>query len=540
MRPHPSLPQPALRAERLGSRARAWLAGLGWLLAACVLFLCYVRVSRTQPANSDSAANTLQAWDMLHGNLLLHGWWLSDVSFYPTELPEYMLIDRVRGLSPDVVHIAAALTYTLLIGLTALVAKGRATGKEAVVRVLIAAGIMLAPQPGAAVSTLLLAPDHVGSAVPVLLLFLLVDRAPPRWYVPVLAGVLLAWALVADELILTTGVIPLAAVCGWRAADGTIRRGEPLRSRWLELSLIGAAAAATVAARAILAWIPAHGGFVVAPLKNGLVTLSVLRQNLTAIPRGLLLLFGAGLPGHQPGFATAMAVLHLTGLALAAWALVTAVRWFRPGANLVDLLLATAVAINLIAAALLVEAAVTGSQREYVAVLPFAAALAGRVLGPRIAASAWLAPVLAAVLGGYALALTSAMIMPAAPVQGARLAAWLAGHHLDYGIASYWNADIVTLISGQRVHVVSWKYQNGALRAHRWEAQRSWYDPRRHNASFAVVNPRLPAQRHLAVTAFGPPSRVYRAGGFLVLVWHKNLLTGLSRPAGVPAGRHRR
>jgi hypothetical protein len=52
---------------------------------------------------------------MLHGNLLLRGWHLSDVSFYTTELPEYMLVEAVHGLGAGVVHAGAALTYTLLV-----------------------------------------------------------------------------------------------------------------------------------------------------------------------------------------------------------------------------------------------------------------------------------------------------------------------------------------------------------------------------------------------------------------------------------------
>ena len=512
-----------------GARARPVLrrrlASAGRLLAAGVLFLCYIRVSSTQPANSDSAANTLQAWDLLHGNVLLHGWWLSDVSFYTTELPEYMLVDWARGLSPDVVHIAAALTYTILIVLAALLAKGRATGKDALVRVLIAAGILLAPQPGDAVAALLLAPDHVGSAAPVLLLFLLLDRARPRWYVPVLAGVLLAWGLVADPLILITGVIPVLAVCGWRACYGILRQPP---SRWLDLALIGAAGAAVAAARAIVAWIHGHGGFTTAPTQTGLVTISVLRQNLTAIPRGIMVLYGAGFSQHQQGLVSAMAAVHVVGLALAAWALCTAVRWFRPGADLVDLLLATAVVANLAAAALLIDETGAGAERRYAAVLPFGAVLATRVLGPRIAASARLAAVLAAVLAGYALCLASAMTVPAVRADDSRLSTWLMAHHLDYGVASYWNANIVTLTSGQRIHVVSWKSKNGVLRVHEWEAERSWYDPARHNATFAAVSPR---QQRLAVAAFGPPFHTYRVGRrYLVLVWRKNLLTELRRP----------
>ena len=95
------------------------------VLAAAVLFVCYWRQSLTQPISSDGAANALQAWDMLHGNLLLHGWLLSDVSFYTTELPQYMLIEAIRGLGPEVVNLAAAMTYTLLVLLAGLLAQGR-------------------------------------------------------------------------------------------------------------------------------------------------------------------------------------------------------------------------------------------------------------------------------------------------------------------------------------------------------------------------------------------------------------------------------
>ena len=62
------------------------------------------------------------------------------MSFYTTELPEYMGVELIRGLGPDVVHVAAAFTYTLLVLLAGLLAKGRAKGREALIRVLIASG----------------------------------------------------------------------------------------------------------------------------------------------------------------------------------------------------------------------------------------------------------------------------------------------------------------------------------------------------------------------------------------------------------------
>ena len=52
---------------------------------------------------------------MLAGNWLLHGWTLSDVSFYTTELPEYVIVEALRPFGLGVIHVSAALTYTLLV-----------------------------------------------------------------------------------------------------------------------------------------------------------------------------------------------------------------------------------------------------------------------------------------------------------------------------------------------------------------------------------------------------------------------------------------
>jgi hypothetical protein len=162
------------------ARRRRWAWGAGFAAAGIALFAAYIRLSATYPVNSDGANIVLMAWDMLHGNLVLHNWWMSDVSFYTTELPEYMLIDAIRGLSPDVTHIAAALTYTLAVVLAALLAKGRANSREGLARVLLSGGIMLAPQLGVGIFVLLLSVGHIGTAVPTLAVWLLLDLSPRR------------------------------------------------------------------------------------------------------------------------------------------------------------------------------------------------------------------------------------------------------------------------------------------------------------------------------------------------------------------------
>lgn len=174
-----------------------WISG--YLTAGIALFLCYLHISDTQAVSSDGASNALQAWDILHGNVLMRGWTVSDVSFYTTELPEYVLVEVFRGLGPADVHVSAALTYTLLVLLAGLLAKGRATGRAALLRVLTASGIMVAPEIGPGAFILLLSPDHTGTGVPLLAIWLLVEYAPRRPYTPAAAARIHVTRIVAAQ-----------------------------------------------------------------------------------------------------------------------------------------------------------------------------------------------------------------------------------------------------------------------------------------------------------------------------------------------------
>src|SRR5437588_3438804 len=138
----------AERARRLPGVRRRLAPVAVYLLSGAALFTVYLRLSETFAPNSDSANILLMAWDLLHGHLLLHGWYMSDVSFYPTELPQYALLESFLGLHMQTAHVAAAMTYTLAFLLAVVLARSGSTGRAALIRTLIAAGIMLAPQIG--------------------------------------------------------------------------------------------------------------------------------------------------------------------------------------------------------------------------------------------------------------------------------------------------------------------------------------------------------------------------------------------------------
>jgi hypothetical protein len=522
------------RSGGASPRTLAWIAA--YAFAGVVLFLCYLRVSATQVVAPDGASNALEAWSMLHGNPLLRGWTLTDVSFYTTELPEYIAVELIRGLGPAVVHTCAAITYTLLTLLAGLLAKGRATGREGVARALIGSGLMLAPQLGDPVYVLLGSPDHVGTGVPLLATFLVLDRAPRRWWTPPLIALMLTWAMIGDSLTLIVAVIPLALVCAIRVYRGLVVRGTRLAAQWFELSLIAAGIVAAGVSTLALRVIGHLGGFALLAPVQGLVKAAHVGLHLRLAAQGVLALFGADVFDHPQGAEVVIVWFHLLGVALVAWAVCRALRRFFSRDDLLVQVLVVAIFVNLAAYVVSSLPVSIFDTREIAQVLPFGAVLAGRLLaGEAVPARFRLAaPAAAVALALYAAALGFAAVQPAAPARNQALADWLVAHHLDSGLGVYTEDNVTTLDSGGRVLLVtaSWERTGAAPRAYQSEA--SWADPRLHYANFVVNTsidgPRSDIPYGDLVAAFGRPAATYRVGPFVVMVWHKNLLDDLHGP----------
>ena len=523
----PGDPQPGW-----ASRGRlAWIAA--YAVAGVVLFLCYLRVSATQAVAPDGASNALEAWSMLHGNPLLRGWTLTDVSFYTTELPEYIVVELIRGLGPAVVHTSAALTYTLLVLLAGLVAKGKAAGREGVARALIGSGLMLAPQLGDPVYFLLGSPDHVGTGVPLLVTFLVLDRAPRRWWTPPVIGLTLTWAMIGDSLTLVVAVIPLAAVCAIRVCRGQVVRGTSLAAQWFEVSLIAAGVVAAGLATLFLRVIEHLGGFALLAPVQGLVKAAHVGLHLRLAGEGVLALFGADVFGHSQGAETVIAWFHLLGVGLVAWAVCRALRRFFSLDDLLVQVLVVAIFVNLAAYVISSLPVTIFDTREIAQVLPFGAVLAGRLLAGE-AVKARLAPAGAVALACYAAALGFAAVQPAAPARNQALADWLVAHHLDTGLGVYTEDNVTTLDSGGRLLLITPSWERTGVRPRAYQSEASWADPRLHYANFvvntAIDGPRSDIPYRYLLAAFGPPAQTYHVGPFVIMVWHKNLLDDLHGP----------
>ncbi len=565
---------------------RRALAVIGACGAAVGLFGCYLRLSATFPVGSDGASNALEAWDLLHGNWLLRGWTFTDVSFYTTELPEYAAVELARGLNTGVVHTAAAITYTLLVLAAAALARGRARGTEGWARALIAAGIMIAPQLGNGIHVLLSQPDHVGTQVPLLGIFLLLDRAPRRWYTVAAIWALLVVTIVADKIAIMDAMLPLVFICLFYAArartpqtpgvDSGAQReadrpawwavwpmADRVRAHSLELSLAVAAVAAVGAAQLIRIVITGLGGFTLLPVETRMVTPSGVPGHLSMTLQDTLSLFGADISSAQPGPQAVFAWLHAPGIVLATAAFGIALRRLPSRRDLVSDVLAIGLVVNLAGFVASAIPSMPFDTREMVAVLPYGAVLAGRIIGPWLTSgnasrirprrirpfrnfrlrAFWLKPfwlrasvaVLALAGACQLAALGYGATQPTAANPEQALAGWLADHHLTTGLGTYAEDNVTTLDSSGavRLRTVSWP-RSGRAVPRLYQSSASWYDPRTAYANFVVSGTAdgtadlIPRAEILALA--GPPARTYRFQSFTIMIWNKNLLAALAAP----------
>jgi hypothetical protein len=478
------------------------------------LTAAYFRQSLTAPFTSDGAVNVLQAQAMTHGNPLLRGWWTSDVSFYTTELPEYALVTAIRGLAPNVVHICGALTYTLTVLLTALVARGRERGAAGWYRAGIALGITLALSVTGSIGIFLENPNHAGTTVPVLVLLLLLDRAEGRtsdrvggrWLVLVAVCAVLALAEVGDELTVAVATVPLGIVCIVRLTTGRLTTGRLTTGRLrsggapsraevlLERALLAAAVVSVGLARLANLVIRALGGFDLRPVAGVAVApLGRVPANAGLLWQTILLLFGANQPGtpHQAQMISAhalvvlMSALHVVGLLLAGAALAAGIASLcARRADRVAQVIVVAILILLVVGGFSTLLRSRSYVHEVAILLPLGAALAGRVLAPL--AGRLPARLRSASLPGLAFPLRSpgpdaarrrtvkigalalvawlainlaelcyAATWPAQQPSQQAVAAWLAAHHERDGLAGYWQAASTTVTSGGQVLVAA-------------------------------------------------------------------------------------
>ena len=546
--------QPARRTRRV------WLLRVTAVaLVAALFFALVLAQSVSKFWTADTASVALQGWDLVHLHLLLNGWWASDVNFYTLDAPLYGLCSLVFGLGSTAMHVAGALTYTLVFLAACWLAKGRTQGTAAWLRVALTAMFMAATlYDGAMLKTVVLVPDHLGTMVFVLVAYVLWSRfADSRWT---------SWALL---IVLTLGqlgdvtvryVAVPAILFVWAVDYVRVRQLRTPQTRLMLTTITSVLI--SMAIRDVMKHL---GAYYLTTAHSAIAPMSQWGWHFKGTFLSTLSLFDVE-TSPFPGSTTGRAVITFIGLAALACALVSMlwvlVRWAR--VDVADRLLAVSILVYL-AAYTFSTVAINGGGGggyEFVGVLAMSTVLSvrnlGSVLRPLVtrlrpglggtgsstgigertrSGATVVGTIAAAAAAAVCLVTGTGLFQPPVSDPNQVLAGWLEAHGLKYGLSDYWFGSPVTVYSGGRVEVRPVLPTSSGFVANPWGSKRQWYEASAHDARFVVAQDAPTSALTSAQTEswFGQPSATYQVDGFTVLVYPYNLLTRTSIPV-VPPG----
>ena len=516
-------PAPSPRPVGPGGSGHRWvprlLAATAWIAGGAVLFLCYLRISFTYHVTSDGANNALQAWDMLHGHLLMHGWILGDATYYTFDLPVLALTEIFFGLQDLTSHVASALIYLIVTVCAVALAVADSRGLARVARAGVVVAVLTATFHVEWNAPYLLgAPDHVGTSVFLLVSALLIDRAPARRYTSPLLLAILCAGQIGDATVRYVAVPAVVIVSVYRmAAARKVRTSDAANAL--------AAVASVPLAAAVRALMVHFGAYQMVAPRTAIAPPGRWPHNAAIAWHAMRVLFGAEVasgsanPARDAGYVLGIACL----LAVAAG--FARVVWTWRTASRAEQLLCAAIVINL-AVYVVSTMPIPSNPYEVVAILPCGAVLAARACVPRripdrLRAGLTTGLVAAVALAPLAIAAARSPAMaPTAPVT-----AWLEAHGLTYGLAGYWNSSVITLHSGGQVQARAVVIQGSRVIRYDWETDTQWFDPSRHDATFLITDLAGIGLSPLAEHYFGKPDQIVRVSHWAILIYRRNLLT---------------
>jgi hypothetical protein len=530
---------PSVHVERAPGPKHRWVrrpwAAAAWIIGCMALFAFYLRISFAGYVTSDGANSALQAWDMLHGHLLLHGWIIGSATYYTLDLPVLAVTEIFFGLGDLTSHVASALTYLIVTVSAVALALTDSRGLARVARCGVVVAVLAAMfhvVPNA--PYLLGPPDHTGTSAFLLVSFLLIDRAPARRFAPPLLCAILCAGQIGDATVSYVAVPAVVVACGYRAvAARSFRTGDAANAL--------AAAASVPLASAVRAVMLHVGAYQMIAPEIAISRPGQWPHNAAFAWQAIRVLFGAEVGSgsssltRDAGYMLGLACL----LAAAAGFARVAVTWRT--ASRAEQLLCAAIVINISAYVISTMPGPTDPW-EIVAVLPCGAVLAARAWVPghiagtlRTGLTAGLALIAALV------PLTVAAVQPAAAVPTAPLSAWLRAHGLTYGLAGYWSSSVITLHSGNEVQVRAVTMRGRQVIRYDWETDISWFDASRHDATFVIIDLAGNDLSPSAESYFGKPVKIEYVASWAILIYQKNLLrqvaiAGTGRRSLLPPG----
>ena len=542
--PQPATSEPAaegtgirIRPPAAAGRRPRFIPVLVFALITVAFYLLCLANSDTATWDADTSAVFLQGWDLVHGHLLLHGWWSSDVNFYTFDAPIYGLCGVLFGMGNQALHIAGALIYTFVFLVCCWAVKGGAQGAKLWLRIALVAFLMTSMlYDGALRGTLLQIPDHTGTSVFILSAFVLYDRHAERRWAPWAMFALLTLGQLGDATIRYVAVPTLIVV--WLLELLAVRRLWTPRGR-----LMLAAVASVVASVGLRHIERSLGAYYLNKPTTSIAPISQWGRHISDTYVSLFSLFGVPVSGFLHESAARLEMTIMGGIALLAGAaavITVLLRWGKRSP--LDRLIVVGGVIYLSDYCFSTIAVPRGANGyELVGLVPLFSVLGSRVLTdlrwPRFGLSirrqvgAAVALTAVAALAAAGCLLSGSELNQSREQDPAETAAlWLKAHGYRNGLAGYWDATPMTVYSGDAVKVRAIIPETGTFLPRPWGSKSTWYEPSNVDANFVVAGGlRGGISPATAEAAFGAPARTYRVGLYTILVYDYNLLDRQSK-----------
>lgn len=467
---------------------------------AIILFSIFLFASQSVALNSDTVNALLQGKAVANGNVLLHGWTFSNVSFYTTDLLLYGLAIWIGGFHFAILRIVPSIIYTLIVLLSlTLINKPNRRLRIGVLLLLLA--FPIEDLAFTAFSSM----DHTDALMFALIAIVLAKLSDKLRIVPyVLVPIILAYASIGDTLTLFIGVIPIAIA-------------SLIRRKWTMgiLSVIAGIVAHVVAA--------SIHSFKLYPTYYQFAQLSDLPHHFSYAIHGVLSFTGADFFGDNVGAQSLLSALHIVGTIAVVYVIYRAIRQWR-ALDYISLILVIGIVLDMAAFIFSTFPVNNGSDRYLLAFMVFGSILVARHLDWLTVLNRFKSRQMYITTGIVVLVYAiSVFAFPTFnPNQSERqVVNFLEQHNMTNGYGSYWSANIMTALSNGKVHIApTYVTSNSKISEYDWESDDTWYT---HPTNFLVFDTQTGFNSQEVVNTFGKPSQTYNVGQDSIYVWDHNI-----------------
>lgn len=465
-----------------------------------VLFIAYYLASQSVALNSDTVNALLQGNAIAHGNVMLNGWTLSNISFYTTDLLYYAALVWIGGFHLSILRIGSALIYAVIVMLAIeLSIRHKSNMYWRIGIVLLLIGLPIEDLASVAFSPM----DHTNTLVFVLAAVLLSTLRRNKLISYILVPLILAFAAVGDTLTLFVGIIPIA-IASFMKRD------------WIMAVL-------TVTSGIVARIIAKHiHGFTLYPTYFRFSKLSDLPHHISYAIHGILSFTGADFFAHKLNLQSMLSVVHLISTAIIIYIAYTAIKRWRE-LDYIGLVLIIGMVVDLCAFLFSTFPVGDSSDRYLLTFIIFGSVLVARQyewIQLRNVKRLNLYIGLSVITLAY---MVSFLGFPTPNAnQGERdVINFLAEHHMTNGYGNYWDASIMTAVSNGSVTVRPlYITSSNTISEYYWESNHNWYNKPAH---FIIFDDTMGFTLQRIDQDFGKPQKVYRIGKYTIADWNTNI-----------------